>query len=149
MTCSPRRLRSSAIPPFYPVPGRERCDGWTAQRQADFIGHLAETRSVTAAARRVQMARETAYRLRQRSWSESFRAAWDAALGKAPECPSERRKVTTAELQWRLDSGLWAIRMLRGRFVGASHKPDDSALYSLLARYSRQPVPSRAGARRT
>ena len=149
MTSSPLRPRSSAIPPFYPVPVRERRDGWTAQRQADFIGHLAETRSVTAAARRVQMARETAYRLRQRPWSESFRAAWDAALGKAPECPSERRKVTTAELQWRLDSGLWAIRMFRGKFVGASQKPDDSALYGLLARYSRHKVPRRADARRT
>ena len=142
MTHSPLRPRSSAIPPFYPVLVRERRDGWTAQRQAHFIGHLAETRSVTVAARRVQMARETAYRLRQRPWSESFRAAWDAALGKAPECPSERRKVTTAELQWRLDSGLWAVRLFRGKFIGASQKPDDSALYSLLARFSRHAVPN-------
>lgn len=141
MKCSPPRPRLSAIPPFYTVPTRERRDGWTAQRQADFIGHLAETRSVTLAARRVYMARETAYRLRQRPWSESFCAAWDTALGKPPQCTLASRKVTTAELQWRLDSGLWAVRLFRGKFVGAGPKPDNSALYSLIARFSRHAGP--------
>jgi hypothetical protein len=51
-------------------------------KQAEFIGELAETRSVTEAARRVGVTRETAYRLRRRKWSASFCAAWDAAMGR-------------------------------------------------------------------
>lgn len=72
------------IPPFHAVPGRARADGWTPLRQAEFIGELAETRSVAEAARRVGMTRETAYRLRQRKWAASFCAAWDAAIGRPP-----------------------------------------------------------------
>jgi len=83
------------------------------------------------------MARETVYRLRRHRWSESFCAAWDAALGKPVPLPLETRKVTTAELQWRLDSGLWRVRLYRGKFVGAGQEPDNSALYGLLARFSR------------
>nr|WP_137676509.1 hypothetical protein [Parerythrobacter lutipelagi] len=103
-SAAPRR-----IPPFHAVPGRSRADGWTPLRQAEFIGELAETRSVAEAARRVGMTRETAYRLRQRKWSESFCAAWDAALGRPPL--AFRPKFAGA--------GLMAARMeklgLRGR----------------------------------
>jgi len=74
---APRR-----IPSFHITPGRTRGDGWTPVKQAEFIGELAETRSVTEAARRVGMTRETAYRLRRRKWSASFCAAWDAAMGR-------------------------------------------------------------------
>ncbi|WP_435418541.1 hypothetical protein WAB17_02920 [Parerythrobacter aurantius] len=80
---APARLRGR-IPPFHAVPGKARSDGWTPLKQAEFIGELAETRSVSEAARRVGMARETAYRLRRRKWSASFCAAWDAAIGSAP-----------------------------------------------------------------
>ncbi|MGB3740094.1 MAG: hypothetical protein WA948_12180, partial [Pontixanthobacter sp.] len=68
------------IPQFHAVRVRIREDGWTPQRQAKFIGYLAQTGSVTDAARLVGMARETAYRLRTREWSESFCSAWDAAM---------------------------------------------------------------------
>ncbi|HEY6916882.1 MAG TPA: hypothetical protein VI381_04505 [Allosphingosinicella sp.] len=37
------------VPAFAPVPLRYRADGWTPGRQADFLGSLAETRSVAAA----------------------------------------------------------------------------------------------------
>ena len=36
------------VPAFYPVPTRTRRDGWTVERQADFLGILAETGSVIA-----------------------------------------------------------------------------------------------------
>ena len=52
------------VPPFLPVPLRARADGWTPERQARFIGLLAETGSVAEAARRVGMGRESAWRLR-------------------------------------------------------------------------------------
>ena len=46
------------VPPFLPVPLRARADGWTPERQARFIGLLAETGSVVEAARAVGMSRE-------------------------------------------------------------------------------------------
>lgn len=88
------------------------------------------------------MARETAYRLRRRAWSESFVAAWDAAM-RRPLAEYEKsqtgaaRKVTTAELKWRIDGGLWQVRMYRGKFILAWQKPDDSTLFRLLTRLDR------------
>src|SRR3954447_10134303 len=73
-----RRLR---VPAFYPVPTRTRRDGWTIERQADFLGLLAETGSVIGACEAVGMSRKSAYRLRALPGAESFAAAWDAALG--------------------------------------------------------------------
>lgn len=123
------------IPAFHPVPTRNRHKGWTALRQAEFIGHLAESRSVSHAAAQVGMARESAYRLRTRRWAEGFCAAWDAALGTP--CPAGQvppRKVTLEELSWRVEAGLWQVRMLQGRYAGVIKKADNSALLSMLAR---------------
>lgn len=121
------------IPAFHAVPGRARSDGWTPQRQAEFIGYLFETRSVARAAECVNMARETAYRLRRRPWSESFCAAWDAALGLRLQLPLQPpRKVTIEELRWRAETGLWKLRIVNGRYGGVWHRPDNSALLSLL-----------------
>ncbi|AKM07907.1 hypothetical protein AM2010_1844 [Pelagerythrobacter marensis] len=147
----PRRIPPrSRIPVFHAVPTRQRADGWTPERQARFIGYLAETRSVTEAARRVSMARETAYRLRERPCAESFARAWDAALGRSARAvvrersQDERsqaengpRKVTNEELGWRVGTGLWQVRIYRGRFVGVMRKPDNTALLRLLARLDR------------
>ena len=83
-----------ACRPFYPVPTRTRRDGWTVQRQADFLGMLAETGSVMGACEAVGMSRKSAYALRARPGAESFAAAWDAALG-APV-----RKVTAPDLDF-------------------------------------------------
>lgn len=133
------------IPIFHAVPARARRDGWTPLRQAEFIGHLAETGSVSEAARRVSMARETAYRLRARPWSESFRTAWDTALGaRSQRGETLARKVTVEELQWRVDSGLWQIRLAAGRFVGVWRKADNAALLQLLARTGHGVRPSAA-----
>jgi hypothetical protein len=84
------------VPAFTPVPLRFRQDGWTPARQADFLGHLAETWSVSAAARHVGKTRESAYRLRDKDGAESFAAAWDAVLA-APR----RARKSTHELLWR------------------------------------------------
>jgi hypothetical protein len=79
------------VPPFYPVPTRTRRDGWTPQRQADFLGMLAETGSVMGAREAVGMSRRSAYALRARAEAGSFAAVWDAALGVP------LRKVTVAD----------------------------------------------------
>jgi hypothetical protein len=110
---------------------RPRHDGWSPRRQADFLGHLAETGSVSAACARIGMSREAAYKLRRRPGAESFAAAWDAALG-APV-----RKLTTDDLEYLAYRGLVRPIMRGGKYVGGRQKPDNSALLRLLARFDR------------
>jgi hypothetical protein len=127
----PRHVR---VPAFVPVPTRARADGWTAMRQAAFLGALAETGSVRAAARRVGMARETVYRLRRRAGADSFAAAWDAVLGRLAE---PRRKVTPEELARRALYGLLKPHFYGGRHVATAQKADCAALLRYLARLDR------------
>lgn len=139
--------KPNRIPPFHAVQTRARADGWTPLRQAEFIGHLAETRCVRAAALRVGMSRETAYRLRGKSGAASFCAAWDAALvaagdwtgwdqacGRARDALQPNRKVTLVDLVWRFETGIWTVLFRRGRYVGARCKADNSALLRTSAR---------------
>ena len=70
----------SDSPVFLPVAVRHRVDGWTPERQREFIDHLADTGSVREAAARVGMTEQSAARLRRRAGSAGFAAAWDAAL---------------------------------------------------------------------
>ncbi|WP_052507848.1 hypothetical protein [Sphingomonas hengshuiensis] len=74
------RSPNPIVPDFTPVPRKYRFDGWTVERQRAFIAALAATGSVTAAARRVGMAKEGAYQMRLQPEAASFRAAWEAAL---------------------------------------------------------------------
>lgn len=71
------------IPAFTPVPVRPRHDGWTPERQVDFIEALAECGCVEEACGRVGMTGTAAYALRRRADAQSFRIAWDAALDYA------------------------------------------------------------------
>ena len=127
----PRRL--PRVPPFCPVPTRTRRDGWTVRRQADFLGMLVETGSVTGACEAVGMSRKSAYGLRARPGAESFAAAWDAALG-APA-----RKVTVRDLAYVAFEGRIRLRFFRGRYRGYSQVPDNTALLRLVARLDRTP----------
>ncbi|HQQ09507.1 MAG TPA: helix-turn-helix domain-containing protein [Novosphingobium sp.] len=133
MKTYPAPTVSRRVPAFHPVPSRPRADGWTPLRQAEFLGHLALTRSVSAAARAVGMARETAYRLRRRAGAEGFAAAWDAVLG----APPPGRKVTPPDLFQRLSSGTLRPVMRRGQVLGVVQKPDNAALLMLIARLDR------------
>lgn len=129
-----RAARHVRVPAFSAVPLRNRADGWTPERQAAFLAALAETGSVEAAARRVGMARETAYRLRRKPGADSFVAAWDKVLGKAPQRP---RKVTAEELAQRAMHGVLKPMFWQGQHVGTLRKPDTSALLSYLGRLDR------------
>jgi hypothetical protein len=62
---------------------RFRQDGWTAARQVEFLRCLSTTGSVTQAARRVGMSRDSAYRLRQHPAATAFAQGWQAALASA------------------------------------------------------------------
>lgn len=69
------------LPPFTPVPRQcARHDGWTPERQAAFIEALADTGSVEAACKAVDMSSVGAYQLRRQPGAESFRKAWQAAI---------------------------------------------------------------------
>lgn len=129
-----RRSGVRHVPAFSPVPTRTRTDGWTPARQAAFLGALAETRSVSAAARKVRMARETAYRLRKLPGAESFTAAWNTVLGRVTP---GRRKVTPEERARRAIDGLLKPVMYRGKHVATVHKADNSALLGYLAQFDR------------
>lgn len=131
---APRRARHRRVPAFSPAPLRSRADGWTPLRQAAFLGALAETGLVCAAARKVGMARETAYRLRRRRGAESFAAAWDAVLGRSP---ASRRKVTPEERARRAVHGLLKVLIYRGKHVATVRKYDNSALVAQLGQLSR------------
>lgn len=65
---------------FTPVPRKYRHDGWTPERQRAFIAALAETGSVSHAAKALNMSAEGAYYLRRQPGADEFRAAWEAAL---------------------------------------------------------------------
>lgn len=117
-----RRLR---VPAFYPVPTRTRRDGWTVERQADFLGMLAETGSVIGACEAVGMSRKSAYRLRSLPGAESFAAGWDAALG------DEVRKVTPPARNTFCDP-LGPVRLVtfRGRYRGSWYNAANGDLVS-------------------
>ncbi|MEG3088495.1 hypothetical protein [Sphingomonas sp. PB4P5] len=68
-----------------PVARRPRSDGWTSEVQRAFIDALADTGLVSAAAQAVNMSVQSCYRLRRAAGSESFAAAWHAALAAAAE----------------------------------------------------------------
>ena len=69
------------VPAFYPVPLRATHHGWTPERQAHFIGWLAETGSVSAACERVGMSRKGAYQLRKKPGAAGGR--WGAIRGSS------------------------------------------------------------------
>ena len=73
--------RGGELPDFTPVPRQcDRHDGWTEDRQRRFIAALADTGSVHAACKAVNMSQAGAYYLRRQRGAESFRAAWRAAI---------------------------------------------------------------------
>jgi hypothetical protein len=81
----PRTARSlvpaGELPAFTPVPRQyQRHDGWTPERQRGFIEALADTGSVEAACKAVDMSQPGAYHLRRQPGAASFRKAWEAAL---------------------------------------------------------------------
>lgn len=122
------------IPRFHPVPVGTRRDGWTVARQAHFIGFLAQTRSVAAAARAVSMGRESAYRLRKRRGAAGFAAAWDAALGKPrPPVDLASDKATGLDVGYRYRVGLVRTEMRAGRYIRSHREPDETAHLRYLA----------------
>ncbi len=122
---SPSFAETAAIPSFTPVPlTRSRRDGWTPERQRNFIATLAHTGCVAAAARAAGLSVTSAYNLRRRIGAESFAAAWDAALADA------RSRALTLAMDAAF-SAMLTPRRYRGNFTGTIVRRDD--MRALLA----------------
>jgi hypothetical protein len=124
---------------FRPVPLRARADGWSEERQCEFLSALYVTGSVAAAARDVGMSKRGAFRLRERVGAESFADAWDRVLtppgqGHVTRPKPDFRKVTLATLLSWLETGFVQPVIYRGRMCAIRRKPDDSTLFRLLRR---------------
>ncbi|MFB0612205.1 hypothetical protein [Aurantiacibacter poecillastricola] len=137
MTCAKPKTRRR-IPAFHPVPVTPRRDGWTPERQAAFIGYLAQTRCVTTAAGMVGKDKTSAYRLRKRAGAEGFAAAWDVALGRGKQNVTlASAKSTGLSAGYRFRTGLAQVVMYRGKYRATNWKTDDNALLQLVAQLSR------------
>ena len=72
--------RADALAEVPAVPLRPRPDGWTPDRQRQFLEHLADCGCVSMAVRAVGLSKESAYRLRRHPQAALFARAWDAAI---------------------------------------------------------------------
>ena len=68
---------------WIPVKRKPRVDGWSVEKQRLFIATLADTGSVTQAARAVGMSVKSAYALRRAPDGAGFDRAWRAAIRHA------------------------------------------------------------------
>jgi hypothetical protein len=112
---------------FTPVPNpSNRHDGWTPQRQRDFITALAIAGTVQRAVRAVGMSRQSLYKLRERPGADSFIAAWDIALSLSYD------RVFALAMD-RAINGITIPRYYKGRQIGTIHRPDLRLAMAVLA----------------
>lgn len=117
----------AALPSTALVPLRERHDGWTPERQRDFIERLAETGSVRAACAHVGMSEASAYALKRRAAARAFADCWDAAAALG-----HRRLLETA---WdRAVNGTVRTHLYHGEVVAETRVFSDRLLVYLLER---------------
>ncbi len=112
---------------FAPATLRTRHDGWSAQRQRDFIAALADSGCITLACRAVGVSPQSAYRLRRHPKGKPFALAWDAALRCASvrlvSIAYERAIEGTRKQYWR-----------DGKLIGETVNPSDALLMFLLTK---------------
>ena len=120
----------ASAPKFDPASPRPRRDGWSAERQIRFIEAVAEGASVDAAARRVGMTRDSAYKLARRPCGGSFREAWDAAI----DCTMAQVEQAAVE---RAKNGVARPIFYKGQQVGEWRHHDERLTMFLLR--SRRP----------
>lgn len=123
------------LPDFTPVPRKYRYDGWTDERQRAFIDALADTGSVKAACRRINMSQVSAYYLRRQPGAEGFRAAWTAALDFGVQ------SLVDIAIE-RAREGVPVPVFYRGEQVGERRRYNDRLLMFILKHH----MPSKYGA---
>ncbi|HEY1125474.1 MAG TPA: hypothetical protein VGE65_07555 [Sphingobium sp.] len=110
---------------FELVPVAPRQDGWTPQRQREFIEALADSGCVKTAAQAVGMTTTSAYRLRRRADARAFDAAWEAALERAMQL------LLPAAIDRALN-GVVRTRYYHGEIVAEERIYSDRLLLRLL-----------------
>lgn len=113
---------------FEPVPRRYRHDGWTPDRQKQFIRWLAVTGCVERAARMVNIAQPNCYALRMAPGAEGFRRAWDSALDFAVP------KLKDVAFQRAIEGELVPV-FSGGKLMGFRRKYNDKLLMFCLRHY--------------
>lgn len=112
---------------FEPVPVRARHDGWTPEKQREFIETLADTGIVREAAARVGMTEQSAWRLRRRADAQAFDIAWEAAA------PSGARRLHS--LAWeRAIEGTMKGHYYHGELKSEERVYDNRLLICLLGK---------------
>ena len=124
---------SNYEPEFTPVPlARTRHDGWTPERQRQFLIALAALGTVDAAAQAVGMSRISAYNLKKRDGAESFAREWDRAVDFG-------RSMTFDYAMERAMNGITTVRMRIGGAFEFEHGRDTKQIMKVL----RLPPPRR------
>ena len=111
---------------WHPVARRKRADGWTHTRQRKFIEVLADTGSVSEAAKAVHMAKQSCYRLRRSPGAENFARAWDAAIEEAS------RRLVDVAFERALQGVADPVFDKEGACIAVRRKYNDRLLMFLL-----------------
>lgn len=103
---------------------------WTREKQAEFLRQLAATHCVSRAAKSVGMARQSAYRLRNRLKGEPFDIAWAAAFRRQYDVLAEAALA-------RALNGVEVPHYYKGELVGTHRVFDERLTVALLAMQER------------
>lgn len=114
---------------WLPVTRRPRKDGWTPQRQREFIAGLAQSGSVEFACMQVQMSPSSAHRLRRSPGAEQFSAAWDVALEHAA------RVLLDTAFERAFNGSSEPVFDRDGNRTGTRYRQNDRLLMFLLRAY--------------
>ncbi len=115
---------------WVPIPRqRNRQDGWTFHTQRLFIETLADTGSVTQAARAASMTRQACYKFRREPGAEAFARAWDAAMNRAG------RTLLDATMDRVIQGEDVAVYGKGGRVIGRRTRRSDQLTMFLLRGY--------------
>ncbi len=114
---------------WIPVLRRPRSDGWTPQRQTEFIAALADCGVVEQAASAVNMSVKSCYRLRRAPGAGNFAAAWDAAIQNAS------RRLLDVAFDRAINGSDEPVFDKQGHRIGRRMKTNDRLLMFLLRAY--------------
>jgi len=114
---------------WVPVLRRPRSDGWTPQRQTEFIAALADCGVVEQVASVVNMSVKSCYRLRRAPGAGNFAAAWDAAIHNAS------KRLLDVAFDRAINGSDEPVFDKEGRRVGRRMKTNDRLLMFLLRAY--------------
>lgn len=112
-------------------PRRPRHDGWTPERQAAFLAHLADCGTVAEACRAVGLSPQSAYAFRKSRNGRGFAIGWDAALLHA-------RALLADSVFSRALHGTTETLRRDGEIVGERHRFDNRLAMAVLTRLDTQ-----------